>query len=209
AVHLSRFAEEIVIWTSSLVGLVRLSDKFTSGSSIMPQKRNPDVVELARARCRELRGHAAMIQELASGLPSNYHRDLQLLKRPLFNAVERTREWLDVLIRLVPALQVDAAVASAACGDELYAVHRAYALVREGVPFRDAYRKVADEIRDGQFRPERNAPDPIHPGSIGDPGIERIETGLGKISGWLETTRTRLLRCEEQVWSSNQTGVTG
>ena len=75
----------------------------------MPQKRNPDVVELARGRCRELRGYAAMLQELASGLPSNYHRDLQLLKKPLFGRWHTAEDWLDVLIALVPALQVDAA----------------------------------------------------------------------------------------------------
>ncbi|HEX5340670.1 MAG TPA: argininosuccinate lyase [Gammaproteobacteria bacterium] len=206
---MEKFLWDVALYSTSEFGFLRLPDAFTTGSSIMPQKRNPDVVELARARCRELRGYVAMIQELASGLPSNYHRDLQLLKRPLFSAVERTREWLDVLIRLVPALQVNDEIAAAACGDELYAAQQAYALVREGVPFRDAYRKVADEIRDGRFRPDRSAPDAAHLGSIGDPGIERIETGLGEISDWLETTRTRLLRCEEQVWSSNQTGVTG
>ncbi|MGH8373229.1 MAG: argininosuccinate lyase [Gammaproteobacteria bacterium] len=204
---MEKFLWDVALYSTSEFGFLDLPDAFTTGSSIMPQKRNPDVVELARARCRELRGYAAMIQELASGLPANYHRDLQLLKRPLFSAVERTREWLDVLIRLVPALKVNAKVAAAACSDELYAVQQACALVREGMPFREAYRQVADQIRDGRFHPDRSAPDIAQAGSIGDPGIERVEAQLGKLSDWLDATRQRLAHREEQVWFSNQTGV--
>jgi len=77
---LEKFLWDVALYSMPEFGFIKLPDAFTTGSSIMPQKRNPDVVELARGRCRELRGYALIVQELAGGLPSNYHRDLQLLK---------------------------------------------------------------------------------------------------------------------------------
>ena len=204
---MEKFLWDVALYSTDEFGFLSLPDAFTTGSSIMPQKRNPDVVELARARCRELRGYAGMIQELAGGLPSNYHRDLQLLKQPLFASVDRMREWLDVLARLVPALEINAAAATAACGDELFAVQRAYALVQQGVPFRDAYRQVADEIISGQFEPARDAAGVAHVGNVNDPGIERIAAELETVTGWITATRTRMSQCEERVWTVNQVGA--
>ena len=80
---------DLLIWSTDEYGFVRLPDAFTTGSSLMPQKRNPDVLELARGRCRELRGLTGLLSHLAGGLPSSYHRDHQLLKAPL---LEITRE---------------------------------------------------------------------------------------------------------------------
>ncbi|HEY1992489.1 MAG TPA: lyase family protein, partial [Gammaproteobacteria bacterium] len=175
----------------------------TTGSSIMPQKRNPDVVELARGRCRELRGYAAMVQELASGLPSNYHRDLQLLKKPLFGAVTSMQSWLDVLIALVPVLQVDAAKAAAACSDDIYAAHQAYVLVEQGVPFRDAYRQVAQQLQAGSFSPDRQALTATHLGGAGNLGLEHIEAELSAAEQWLAAMRERLAAVERHVWNAD------
>ena len=114
---LEKFLWDVALYSMPEFGFLSLPDAFTTGSSIMPQKRNPDVVELARARCRELRGYALMLQELGGGLPSNYHRDFQLLKKPLFAAVDTARGLLEVLIRLLPTLRVSAERAAAACTD--------------------------------------------------------------------------------------------
>ena len=132
---LEKFVWDLALYSMSEFRFLELPDAFTTGSSIMPQKRNPDVVELARAHCRELRGHALMLLELAGGLPSSYHRDFQLLKKPLFAALDTARELLEVLRRLIPAMQVNAEHARAACGDELYAAHEATRLAQQGVPF--------------------------------------------------------------------------
>ena len=203
---MEKFLWDVSLYSMQEFGFLKLPDAFTTGSSIMPQKRNPDVVELARGRCRELRGYAAMVQELASGLPSNYHRDLQLLKKPLFGAVASVQSWLEVLIALVPALHVDAARAAAACSDDIYATHQAYLLVEQGTPFRDAYLQVGKQLQGGSFRPNREALTATHLGGAGNLGLERIEAEVGAVEHWLATTRERLAAAERQVWNSDIEG---
>ena len=200
---MERFLWDVSLYSMQEFGFLKLPDAFTTGSSIMPQKRNPDVVELARGRCRELRGYAAMVQELASGLPSNYHRDLQLLKKPLFGAVNSVRSWLDVLIALVPALEVDAARAAAACTDDIYGAHQAYVLVEQGVPFRDAYKQVAKELEDGSFKADRAALTATHLGGAGNLGLEHIEAEVTTAELWLVATRDKLAAAERDVWNSD------
>ena len=193
---MEKFLWDVALYSTAEFGFLRLPDAFTTGSSIMPQKRNPDVVELARGRCRELRGYAAMLQELASGLPSNYHRDHQLLKKPLFGAVASVQSWLDVLIALVPALEVDAAKAAAACSDELYAAEEASLLAEQGMPFRDAYKKVAADIQAGRFKPSRKG------GAAADLGLKSITTDIRQAEEWLTRTRAKLTACEKELWES-------
>ena len=123
---MEKFLWDVALYSMPEFGFLRLPDAFTTGSSIMPQKRNPDVVELARGRCRELRGYAAMLQEIAAGLPSNYHRDLQLLKKPLFGAVASAWSWLDVLMPWCRLCRWTRPRAAAACSDDIYAAHHAY-----------------------------------------------------------------------------------
>ena len=135
---------DLALYSTQEFGFVTLPDAFTTGSSIMPQKRNPDAVELARARCRELRGLAALLAHLAGGLPSSYHRDLQFLKKPFLEALVKGRELLDICARLLPGLEIREAACQLACTDDLYAAQEAYRLVAEqGIPFRDAYQTVA------------------------------------------------------------------
>ena len=203
---MEKFLWDVSLYSMQEFGFLMLPDAFTTGSSIMPQKRNPDVVELARGRCRELRGYAAMVQELASGLPSNYHRDLQLLKKPLFGAVASVHSWLDVLIALVPALQVDSAKAAAACSDDIYAAHQAYVLVEQGMPFRDAYSQVGKQLQGGSFKPDREALTATHLGGAGNLGLEHIEAELTAAEHWLAATRERLAAAEKDVWNSSIEG---
>jgi argininosuccinate lyase len=200
---MEKFLWDVSLYSMPEFGFLKLPDAFTTGSSIMPQKRNPDVVELARGRCRELRGYAAMLQELASGLPSNYHRDLQLLKRPLFGAVDAMAGWLEVLTALVPALEVDAGRAAAACSDDIYAAHQAYVLAEQDMPFRDAYRQVARELEAGRFKPDRDALTASHLGGAGNLGLELIEADIAGTEGWLGQVRVRLAAADKQLWEGN------
>ncbi|HEV2109752.1 MAG TPA: argininosuccinate lyase [Gammaproteobacteria bacterium] len=199
---MEKFLWDVALYSMPEFGFIRLPDAFTTGSSIMPQKRNPDVVELARGRCRELRGYAAMLQEIAAGLPSNYHRDLQLLKKPLFGAVTSAKSWLDVLIALVPVLEVDAAKAAAACSDDIYAAQHAYRLAQGGMPFRDAYKQVAREIESGVFKPDRTALTATHLGGAGNLGLESIEKDVKAAETWLSGIRAHLDGCERQLWNT-------
>lgn len=198
---MEKFLWDVALYSMPELGFLKLPDAFTTGSSIMPQKRNPDVVELARARCRELRGYALMVQELAGGLPSNYHRDLQLLKKPVFAALDTARDWLDVLVRLVPVLEVNAERAASACSDELYATHEAYRRVQQGTPFRNAYQQVAQQFADGSFKPDRSALTATPLGGAGNLGLEIIAVEVNESQKWIEHTRAKLRQCETALWN--------
>jgi len=140
-----RLAWDLSLFTTSEFGFVRLDESFTTGSSIMPQKRNPDVVELMRAACSVLQGAIAEVQGIVA-LPSGYHRDLQLTKAPTLRGIDEALATARLLPRLVGSLTLDRARMAAAITPECYATDRAVELAAAGVPFRDAYRRVATEI---------------------------------------------------------------
>jgi len=146
---------DLALFTMEELRFVSLPDAFTTGSSIMPQKRNPDVVELSRGTCRKLRGQAALVHEIAGGLPSSYHRDIQLLKGAFLVTLKTASGMFAVLPALLEGLTVDAAKCAEACSDELWAAHEATALAMQGMPFRDAYKVVGKQVMAGSFQADR------------------------------------------------------
>jgi argininosuccinate lyase len=146
--HFSRLAEEIVLWSSEEFGFVRLPDEFATGSSIMPQKRNPDMAELARGRTGRVYGNLMAILTTLKGLPLSYNRDLQEDKEPLFETVDTLHGTLDVLSAMLPTLTIDAdRMEQAAMGSYTLATDLADYLARKGMPFRDAHQAVAELVR--------------------------------------------------------------
>ncbi len=139
---LGKWAWDVCLYVTQEFGYFKLPDAFTTGSSIMPQKKNPDVLELMRAKAAVVRSCLTEIQAIAGPLPSGYHRDLQLLKRPLFRGFDTTLSMLEVTAHVMSGLQVDSNRCAAAMTPELFATEEAYRLVREGTPFREAYRKI-------------------------------------------------------------------
>jgi argininosuccinate lyase len=151
-VHLSRIGEEVVLWVSAEFGFARLPENAATGSSMMPQKLNPDVAELVRGKAGTAIGRLAGLLATVKGLPLAYDRDLQEDKPPVFAARRDVRLALQALTALVSGLQVDRArLAEAASDPLLLATDAAEALVREGVPFREAHERVAASVRDGSF----------------------------------------------------------
>ncbi|MEK9172895.1 MAG: argininosuccinate lyase, partial [Nitrospirota bacterium] len=147
--HASRFAEELVLWSSQEFGFVELPDAFCTGSSMMPQKKNPDVPELIRAKTGRVYGHLMALLTVLKGLPLSYNRDLQEDKGPIFDAVDTVRDALGMLASLVPGLSVRrAAMARAATEGFLLATELADYLVLKGVPFRQAHAVVGRIVRD-------------------------------------------------------------
>ena len=141
ALDVGKLSSDLWLYSTHEFGFVRLPVEFTTGSSLMPQKRNPDVLELARAHCRQVVADRAALLDVLRDLPSGYHRDFQLLKPPLFRAHDRLAALLPLFARLVPALVVEREVLAKACSDEsLRATERALAAAKAGIPFRDAYR---------------------------------------------------------------------
>jgi len=199
---LEKFLWDVSLYSTEEFGFLKLPDAFTTGSSIMPQKKNPDVVELARGRCRELRGTAGLVEQIAAGLPSSYHRDLQLLKRPLLSGLRQADELLAVLSRLVPALQVRVGATSAACTDDLYAAHQAYVYVQGGLPFREAYRRVAQQIQEGTFAPDRNALTATHLGGAGNLGLDALAADLTSARTWIEAKEAIHAKAEAALWAN-------
>ena len=143
-VHLSRIGEELVLWTTSEFGFARLPEEAATGSSIMPQKLNPDVAELARGKAGTAIGRLTGLLATVKSLPLAYDRDLQEDKPPVFAARRDVAGALGALTVLVAGLEFDAGRLAAAASDPLLlATDAAEALVEDGVPFRDAHEQVA------------------------------------------------------------------
>jgi argininosuccinate lyase len=147
-VHLSRLAEELVLWSSTEFGFVELPDEYATGSSLMPQKKNPDVPELVRGRTGRVFGHLLAMLTTLKGLPLSYNRDLQEDKEGFFAAVDTTLAALDVLSRMLPRLRFREDVMAAAAADpSMMATEVADYLVRKGVPFREAHSVVGRAVK--------------------------------------------------------------
>ncbi len=146
--HASRLAEELVLWMSPRFGFVRLPDRFTTGSSIMPQKKNPDVPELARGKTGRVNGHLVALLTLMKGQPLAYNKDNQEDKEPLFDTVDTVLDTLRAFAEMVPGIEVDAAAMRRAAEEGFStATDLADYLVRKGLPFRDAHEAVAHAVR--------------------------------------------------------------
>ncbi|HEU4645347.1 MAG TPA: argininosuccinate lyase, partial [Burkholderiales bacterium] len=150
-VHLSRFAEELVLWMSPRFGFVKLPDRFTTGSSIMPQKKNPDVPELARGKSARVIGSLVSLLVLMKGQPLAYNKDNQEDKEPLFDAVDTLKDTLAVFAEMVPGIKpLPEAMRAAALEGFATATDLADYLVRKGVAFRDAHGIVAGAVREAE-----------------------------------------------------------
>ena len=148
--HLSRFSEELVLWTSAQFGFVNLPDRFCTGSSIMPQKKNPDVPELVRGKSGRVSGHLVGLLMLMKSQPLAYNKDNQEDKEPLFDTVDTLRDCLHAFADMMPALTVNAAVTrEAARRGFATATDLADYLVRRGLPFRDAHEVVGKAVAHG------------------------------------------------------------
>jgi argininosuccinate lyase len=167
-----------------------LPTELATGSSIMPQKKNPDVFELTRGRAAVVAGLATQAMAVAGSLPGGYHRDMQLTKGPMMEGIDTVHAMLVMTADAVPRLGIDPQACSAAVGGDLLATDEVYRRVRNGVPFRTAYRQVAAEIKEGGEMPSLDN-DAIleartHLGGAGAPALDKLEaiaTGATRIIG--------------------------
>jgi len=153
SLHLSRLGEDVVIWASSEFGFVKLADEIATGSSLMPQKKNPDIAELIRGRAGRAVGSLVALATVLKGLPLAYDRDLQEDKLAVFTAVDAVLDSLAAGTLLVQHLAFDRARLAALAGDpSLMATDAAEELVRGGTPFRAAHERIGRQVREGELR---------------------------------------------------------
>lgn len=177
---LGRFSSEVILFMSPGYGFVSLSDDLTTGSSIMPQKKNPDLFELMRARCNRLQALPGEVTLMTTGLPPGYNRDYQELKAIVFDAFDGIMELVPVMKFALAGIVVRKDILADNKYNDIFSVEEANRMVRAGVPFREAYRVVAGKAGSGSFR----FPDPAdysHTGSIGNTGREVIAKRIGEV----------------------------
>ena len=147
AVHLSRLAEDLVLWASSEFNFIKIADAYTTGSSLMPQKKNPDVAELARGKSARVIGNLVSLLTLLKGLPMTYNRDLQEDKERLFDTADTVRATTRLMAAMLRNIKVTRAVCHTAVSDPaLLATDLADYLVRKGMPFRQAHHAVGSAV---------------------------------------------------------------
>jgi len=143
---LNKLSTDLMLFSMSEFGYISLPKEFCTGSSIMPQKKNPDVLELIRAKYYVVLGEEFKVKSMIGNLPSGYNRDSQLTKEPLMNSIETTKSCLRMMALVLSGIKVNEENCKKAMTPELYATEEAYRLVKKGVPFRDAYRKIGEKF---------------------------------------------------------------
>ena len=171
---------DVCLYMSQNFGFVSFPDELTTGSSIMPHKKNPDVFEIMRGKCNRLQGVPNEIALLVTNLPLGYHRDLQLLKDILFPATATLAECLAMCDFMLQHIRVRENILDDARYDYLFTVEDVNRLVLQGVPFREAYRRVGEQVQAGTYRPTREVHH-THEGSIGNLCNDRIRAKMERV----------------------------
>lgn len=184
AATLARFSMDVCLYMGQNYGFLSFPDELTTGSSIMPHKKNPDVFELIRAKCNRIQSVPNELALLLANLPSGYHRDLQLTKDILFPAIEALKNCLDMAALMLHEVRVADNILDDEKYRYLFSVEKVNELVNTGMPFRDAYRAVGKEIEDGNFSYDPKTLNHTHEGSIGNLCLEEIREAMEWAANW-------------------------
>ena len=176
---LSKLAMDICLYMGQNFNFLSFPEEVTTGSSIMPHKKNPDVFELIRAKCNKIQGLPGQLTMITTNLPSGYHRDLQLTKEIIMPALQELKACLEMTEFALAQVEVNPSILSDPKYDQLFSVERLNQLVMEGIPFRDAYKQVGREINDRSYRPVKEIKH-RHQGSIGNLCLEEIRSKMEK-----------------------------
>jgi argininosuccinate lyase len=196
---LAKLSMDACLFMNQNFGFINFPEELTTGSSIMPHKKNPDVFELIRSYCNRIKALPNEIMMMTTNLPSGYHRDLQLLKEHLFPAFEQLNNCIDMAHLMIQNIQVKKNLLEDEKYKYLFSVEEVNKLVNGGMPFRDAYKKVGMDIENGQFTYTTNLSH-THEGSIGNLGTETVAISMKKIVKEMDfekvnTQIEQLLKC--------------
>ena len=177
---LSKMAMDICLYMSQNFNFISFPDELTTGSSIMPHKKNPDVFELVRGKCNKLQSVPNQLTLVINNLPSGYHRDLQLVKEIIVPAIQDMKACLEILTFSLAEIKVNKDILEDEKYDYLFSVDTLNELVQNGMPFRDAYKKMGQEIQQGTFTPKRDISH-SHEGSLGNLCLSEIKSKMAMI----------------------------
>ena len=177
---LARFSMDICLYMSQNFDFIGFPEELTTGSSIMPHKKNPDVFELIRGKCNALQGLPNQLTLMANNLPSGYHREMQLFKGPIIEGIEELKACLEMMTFSIKQVIVKEGITLDEKYDYLFSVDTLNELVNQGVPFRDAYKQVGETIEKGAFKPQRKL-NHTHQGSIGNLCLDEIQEKMNRI----------------------------
>ena len=181
---LAKFAMDVCLFNSQNFAFISFPDELTTGSSIMPHKKNPDVFEMMRGRCNRLQTIITEVSSLTTNLPLGYHRDLQLLKDITIPAIEQLNECVRMCTFMLQHVRVNENILDDKRYDYLFTVESVNRLVMNGMPFRDAYKRVGQEVQEGTYQPMRTVFH-THEGSIGNLCTEHIRAKMVLAAGRL------------------------
>ena len=176
---LSKLSMDICLYMGKNFNFISFPDNLTTGSSIMPHKKNPDLFELVRGKCNSLEALPNQLTLLTTNLPSGYHRELQLTKGPIIDAIQEIKSCLEILVFSLPNIKVKKNITNLDIYDELFTVDTLNQEVLDGKPFRDAYRELGSAVEKNTFKPNRDVKH-SHIGSIGNLGLDIIRKKMEK-----------------------------
>lgn len=179
AATLSKMAMDICLYMSQNFNFISFPDELTTGSSIMPHKKNPDVFELVRGKCNKLQSIPNQLTMVINNLPSGYHRDFQLVKEIIVPAIQDMKACIEILTFSLKEINVNKKILDDPKYDYLFSVDTLNELVQNGMPFRDAYKKMGKEINEGTFIPKRDIHH-THEGSLGNLCLAEIRKKMAK-----------------------------
>jgi argininosuccinate lyase len=185
---LARLSMDACLFMNQNFGFISFPESLTTGSSIMPHKKNPDVFELIRSYCNRIKALPNEIMMMTTNLPAGYHRDLQLLKEHLFPAFEQLRNCISMASLMIEHMEVKKGLLEDPKYQYLFSVEEVNKLVNEGMPFRDAYKKVGLDIEAGNFTYTTTI-NHTHEGSIGNLCTAQIAAQMKLVVGSMETEK--------------------
>jgi len=180
---LGKLASDICLYMGQNFGFINFPDEYTTGSSIMPHKKNPDVFEMVRGKCNKIKGLANEISLLTANLPTGYHRDIQLIKEDLFEGIASIKDCLFITEFMLANIIINDNIIEDEKYKYMFSVEKVNELVLEGMSFRDAYKRVAEMIENGTFQPNYEIRH-THEGSIGNLCNDRIIDKMVPLIGY-------------------------
>ncbi len=186
---LSKMATDICTYSGQNFGFLRLPDEFTTGSSIMPHKKNPDVFEIIRAKCNKLQALPYEISMISANLPSGYHRDLQLIKESFIPSFDMVLNVLNITELVLKNITINSSIIDNELYKDIFSVEEVNKLVLEGVSFREAYRRIANKISNGNYNPDKSLIH-NHEGSLGNLCNDMIKEKMCRITESFDFEKT-------------------